>query len=235
MKGLKTIVGITLVIGLLLCLAALLLYYYNFRSQQMSSDPDAWGVFGDYLGGTLNPILGLTNLALLVIISVYVAKFDTYRHFNEYRYQSYTKLCSMFDNAPDTAEGIAKLNSELEIFAFNNQFLFPKNTNPIFNASILQLEQRLRELRNIKADFESKVASGDIQVIHLESHLGVQLEAALANWPGTETEESIALKSFSEAKKHLLGFIQEVMVEGDYKKYTLDKKKDHANGVQKNL
>lgn len=43
------------------------IYVLQFHSQRFSGDPANWGVLGDYLGGTLGPILNLTTIGILVI------------------------------------------------------------------------------------------------------------------------------------------------------------------------
>jgi uncharacterized membrane protein len=47
---------------------ALLTYVLKFGTS-LSSDRDEWGVFGDYLGGVLNPLVGIVTV-LLVLINV---------------------------------------------------------------------------------------------------------------------------------------------------------------------
>ena len=55
-----------LVIGLLFVAAVLGFYFFHF-SGPISSDPERWGQFGDYLGGTLNPLLSFLSLIALVL------------------------------------------------------------------------------------------------------------------------------------------------------------------------
>jgi hypothetical protein len=42
-------------------------YLYVFRSNPLSQDPNDWGVFGDYIGGLLNPVVATFALILLWI------------------------------------------------------------------------------------------------------------------------------------------------------------------------
>jgi len=44
-----------------------LLYIWQFGRQGLSPTQDHWGQFGDYLGGTLNPLLGFTSVVLLAL------------------------------------------------------------------------------------------------------------------------------------------------------------------------
>jgi len=41
-------------------------YYNNFKNNKVSLSPSDWGAFGDYLGGTLNPLFGLITVILLL-------------------------------------------------------------------------------------------------------------------------------------------------------------------------
>jgi hypothetical protein len=41
-------------------------YFLKFRGRPLSSSPEDWGTFGDYIGGLLNPIVGLATVALVI-------------------------------------------------------------------------------------------------------------------------------------------------------------------------
>jgi Putative phage abortive infection protein len=45
----------------------ILAYWYSFSKYGWSTNPDAWGQFGDFLGGVLNPLVSLAALFALVI------------------------------------------------------------------------------------------------------------------------------------------------------------------------
>jgi hypothetical protein len=219
MKGLKTTAIIIISIGGLLSIIPIVFYFAQFGDMNIATDTSVWGTFGDFIGGTINPIIGLVNLALLIAISIYVAKFDSHRQFNEYRYQVYVELCTKFDTSENTADGLKELKEFLEIYLFNNQFLFPRQSNKIFNTTINSLTETIDALIPIKEQFEKDVASEKIKTIPIPRWLGRDLETAFKDLPETETEEYIALKAFSAAKKKVLGFIQAVMIENNIKKY----------------
>jgi len=61
-----------LIIGSILIALPLIVYWFNFSSLKIATYPSAWGIFGDFVGGILNPIIGLVNLALLLIITLYI-------------------------------------------------------------------------------------------------------------------------------------------------------------------
>jgi hypothetical protein len=58
LSGLQAIVVLA---GILVCL-----YLYEFANAGLSPEQEHWGQFGDFFGGTLNPIIGLMTLLALV-------------------------------------------------------------------------------------------------------------------------------------------------------------------------
>lgn len=64
------------------------LYMWKFRGGSLSNEPEKWGQFGDYLGGVVNPAVGLVTV-FLVVISIAIqrrelrASLTEMRHANE--------------------------------------------------------------------------------------------------------------------------------------------------------
>ncbi|MFQ2624533.1 hypothetical protein ACK3YV_17115, partial [Aeromonas caviae] len=54
--------------ALIIIMIVLGLYYYQFGAgpTTLSDEKDVWGQFGDYFGGTLNPILSFMSVLLLI-------------------------------------------------------------------------------------------------------------------------------------------------------------------------
>lgn len=53
------------------------IYAWHFRAQPIASaDPGAWGQFGDYLGGLLNPVLALLNVCVIVYLALAVQRLN---------------------------------------------------------------------------------------------------------------------------------------------------------------
>ena len=219
MKVLRNIAICIIFIGLILAVIPLVVYTRQFGIYNLSNDPGVWGVFGDYIGGTINPIIGLINLALLITISIYVAKLDSHRQFNEYRYQAYIELAQKFEDSESTSVSLIKLRQDIEIYLFNNQYLFPNKSNKIFNNSIESLIQSIDTLVTIKKNFETDIESGEILDNFTPIRLGREIEFELKDLLKTDNEETRALSEFINAKKRVLGFIQAVMIEGNIKKY----------------
>ncbi len=65
-SGLKpTNIAMLVVIGMTVIMLVFFVYFLFFRGHKLSSDPAAWGQFGDFIGGTANPILSFITLVLL--------------------------------------------------------------------------------------------------------------------------------------------------------------------------
>ena len=65
-SGLKpTNIAMLVVIGMTVIMLVFFVYLLFFRGHEFSSDPAAWGQFGDFIGGTANPILSFITLVLL--------------------------------------------------------------------------------------------------------------------------------------------------------------------------
>jgi hypothetical protein len=52
-------------------------YFRKFSGYDFSDDPGKWGVFGDYIGGTLNPIISLASFLVLSYLTYQVSKQST--------------------------------------------------------------------------------------------------------------------------------------------------------------
>lgn len=51
----------------LAALFVLMLYFNAFHRHKLSVDPGDWGAFGDYVGGIINPIVGIATVALIFL------------------------------------------------------------------------------------------------------------------------------------------------------------------------
>ena len=74
----STVVKIIWIIAALIAVP-IIIYIANFRTSQISSNPDDWGVFGDYLGGILNPMIALFNLGILSYLTYVIHKANEQR------------------------------------------------------------------------------------------------------------------------------------------------------------
>src|SRR5688572_6068176 len=58
-------------IALVIACVVFLAYVLNFRHEKISGDPSDWGVFGDYIGGALNPSFAFFSLFALLITIIH--------------------------------------------------------------------------------------------------------------------------------------------------------------------
>ena len=66
-KNLNKTGMLALAIGIAFFLSVIFSYAINFSSVPVSGIPSDWGVFGDFVGGIVNPILGLVTIWLLTV------------------------------------------------------------------------------------------------------------------------------------------------------------------------
>jgi hypothetical protein len=88
----------TIVLGIV----PLFFYLYKFGSLTFSADKGDWGTFGDYLGGTLNPLLGILTLAVTVYIAMTFNDYEKRRDKqtkDEADVKSYLELYQYFTGA----------------------------------------------------------------------------------------------------------------------------------------
>jgi len=81
------------------------IYVVNFGSS-LSSDRDDWGVFGDYLGGVLNPVIGLVTV-FLVLINVRLQRQELKNSLAEMR---------------NSNDALKEQNASIELQNFQNTF-----------------------------------------------------------------------------------------------------------------
>lgn len=79
-RNLSLILLAVLAVAAIAITAVLSVYASNFASRTLSPGTDAWGQFGDYIGGTLNPLLSfLALIALLITLWIQARSLGTAR------------------------------------------------------------------------------------------------------------------------------------------------------------
>lgn len=64
----KNSVGkIALILGVIFFVLVISSYIWKFHGNPISGDPGHWGVLGDFVGGIVNPLLGLVTIWLLTV------------------------------------------------------------------------------------------------------------------------------------------------------------------------
>lgn len=58
---------IALILGVIFFISVITSYIWKFHGTTISGDPSHWGVLGDFVGGIVNPLLGLVTIWLLTV------------------------------------------------------------------------------------------------------------------------------------------------------------------------
>jgi hypothetical protein len=70
MKKGDNVFKIVISVAILISIAVIGFYFYQFAKEPLSVNSGAWGQFGDYLGGTLNPVFGFLSLVVLLLVYI---------------------------------------------------------------------------------------------------------------------------------------------------------------------
>jgi hypothetical protein len=219
MKNFKLYLTLTIGIMLLLLFIPIIFYVGTFSHSQISTTPSEWGTFGDYIGGLLNPIIGLCNIAVLIFISYYVAKWENDRHKNEFIYKAYLNLADKLDSislddlSVDKLKDLHRFNKS---FTFNQQFLFQGELNTIFQQRMGELSASITTIR-IELEAEEKISKKSITVELDEELAGKLVEAFRESFRDSDLKR--VYSSYELDKQLVLGFIQTVLDNGNYKTY----------------
>lgn len=68
---------LVILIALTLVGTAIFFYWTHFKNSSISNDPQEWGEFGDYFGGTLNTLFAVINVCVTIWLTVTVNKFTS--------------------------------------------------------------------------------------------------------------------------------------------------------------
>jgi len=112
--------------SILLVIAAYILRFYNYS---FSTKPEHWGQVGDYLGGFLNPIIAIGNLAFLIYLTLLLKNRDDNAHkesiklqktiaINSFRNDAYKVLLDTFKKYPNFSDTFTVTSSSYIEFWF---------------------------------------------------------------------------------------------------------------------
>lgn len=123
---LKSPFKIYVIIAIIMILIVLTLYFSKFGFYKFSSNQGDWGTFGDFLGGTLNPLLAFLSLiALLTTI-----KIQTY------------ELSETRKEIRESSRALKEQSESSKIQTFENTFfkMIDVHTSIVLNISIKRFE-----------------------------------------------------------------------------------------------
>lgn len=107
-------------------------YFLNFREYSISKDTQAWGTFGDFFGGLLNPVISILSLGALIYITFQISDIDDRRTEQELAVQRQIALFGLKHDALKELNRILEqfqpelvksdMESEVKIVLFRNEF-----------------------------------------------------------------------------------------------------------------
>jgi len=150
-------------------------YWVQFNNYHLSTNPTDWGVFGDYFGGTLNPLLTIINIIVTIWLTIVINRFADHNTEsqiaaerkiarlqlrNEALKELRNELNSNFKvlKATITVSNIDECRKTLNDFAQNYSYLFELN-------NIDSFDSLLRILDHAKSQLEGEFPFSIIQDI----------------------------------------------------------------------
>lgn len=132
-------------VACLLVMAVLLAYWLNFKGHPISAEVDNWGVFGDYVGGLINPILGFFSfMALLITLDLQRKQLNKSEEQLELNREELRLTREELKKAADAQIDSAKVMDEQLKTQFLQQF------DSLFFNLLGKLSQKLDELEKNK-------------------------------------------------------------------------------------
>lgn len=124
---------------------AILIYVFHFGGRSLSDDPEDWAVFGDFIGGTLNPIFAFFSFVLLLLtLSMQRKQLDKTEEQLELNREELRLTREELKKAADAQIDSAKVMNEQLKTQFLQQF------DSFFFNIITQFTLRVDDLKNKK-------------------------------------------------------------------------------------
>lgn len=211
----KNWIKIFLILVFTLLTIPIILVIINFNDQSFSNEIIDWGGFGDYLSGTIGIVISIANLLLLIILSLYVAKLDTHRHFNEFRYVAYIKLCEKIDNIEDTSKSYTELVQFIQSFKTRNSFAYSKNDFEEIKLKADEVISSIKPIVNILREREKRIYEGSTVELELteedKNYFSFLFAESIANSSLSGSDDFNKWEEMSLKRNELLELIQDKM------------------------
>jgi len=155
---------------------AIILYIVNFNSRPFSDNPEDWGVFGDFIGGTLNPIFAFFSFVLLLLnLTLQRQQLDKTEEQLELNREELKLTREELKKAADAQIDSAKvMNEQLKtqtLQQFDSLYVLMINQIEHFykNLDANKLEKQLQQFRSL--DVEQAVLFNDQNFCRYQSYL----------------------------------------------------------------
>jgi len=214
--NIKKNIIVTLIIGFCVIISPIILILYKFHNHNISSEMIDWADFGNYLSGTVGITISIVNLVLLVILSLYVAKLDMHRHFNEFRYASYIKLCEKIDSLEETSKSYTDFIEFIESFISRNSFSYSKDDYSVITSTSKELISSIKPIIKILREREiknKKELGKELKLSEEDNNYFSELlaEKISKEYETKKEEDLIVYENMKIQRNELLQFIQEKM------------------------
>lgn len=150
------------IIGILISIP-LLVYLFHFGKSEISPNPANWGVFGDYIGGILNPILSLASLVVLGYLTYIVSEQSNEKNKKLFLFQ---KKLNAYEELTKHFKSINSISGRLiQVIQMDN---FNRTLNPEKEReSLFETFQQMSEINRTYLNFYQELFSFNIQYGHL--------------------------------------------------------------------
>ena len=140
----KNLIWAVIVVCIIVLVIPNVIYYCKFSANGVSNDTAVWGQYGDYLGGSINPILTVFNIVALVYLTYTVSHVEDTRAkeninaqasitISQMRFERLKEITSILNSLANTSpnDSYSEINQkirlgtiELTYFKLDNVYLF---------------------------------------------------------------------------------------------------------------
>jgi len=171
------------------------IYYCRFHENGLSLKVDAWGQYGDFIGGSLNPILAIVNIVALIYLSFTVSDVEDKRAkesiiaqkniaYTQLRYHTITEFSSslilIFDEKyQDKAKAYRMLLIRTHLFKQSSEFLFADLYDETFQKECFS--PLIKSINDLIEFFETKDIITNLHLIEELNSVLASAQAKLVN------------------------------------------------------
>lgn len=136
--------------AIIFAMFVVVVYLFWFNKHKLSTDPADWGAFGDYIGGLVNPVVGLATV-ILVIFSISIQRRELRASLQEMKHANEAASRMSFEQSFFT--WLSNYQSLLTSIKVDNhqgrqflQWLYENHLSPRATIDFLELPIEIREV-----------------------------------------------------------------------------------------
>lgn len=198
----KSIIWVTCIICLVLYLIPNLFYIYHFSQNAFSSDPAIWGQYGDFIGGSINPVLTIANIIALVYLTYTVNELETNRtkeihHIQDRRAMEQMSVQKLITLNQMRHEVVTALSKQMQLSIDT-----PLDYSQYFLDKIIILETFISDKKYLFNDLLT-VEFESSYILPLKKNIGY-LQKHYAEKSSNEKQGSEYIKKYEQSKSTLI-------------------------------